>query len=231
LAGDSRQCWGFVFSTNARWHPAFPPRRRGPNFPFRGERVIAPHRNLSPNAFVGGGGKARGRRRRQRIGRLRGTRIAASYAMNRFTSILRSPHMSSQRLFPDTIALLASLVLVGCSSVPAPRCESSERTFVNDLLYFGTAKPGGVVSSEEWAAFLGTVVTPRFPAGLTSWTASGQWRSADGSLTRESSHVLNLLHAPDSTSEAAIREVVAAYKSQFNQEAVLRVKSFACVSF
>jgi hypothetical protein len=25
---------------------------------------------------------------------------------------------------------------------------------------------------------------PRFPAGLTSWQAVGQWRSADGTLTR-----------------------------------------------
>jgi hypothetical protein len=127
--------------------------------------------------------------------------------------------------------LITSLLLAGCSSLPSQRCDSSEKTLVNDMLYFGTAKPGGIVSAEEWAAFLGSVVTPRFPAGLTSWTASGQWRSEDGTLTLESSHVLNLLHAPGSATEAAIREVVAEYKSQFKQEAVLRVKSHACVSF
>ena len=126
---------------------------------------------------------------------------------------------------------IASLLLAGCSSVPSPRCESGEQAMVNDLLYSGTVKPGGIVSAQEWAGFLGSVVTPRFPAGLTSWTASGQWRSADGTLTLESSHVLNLLHASDSASEAAIREVVAQYKSQFKQEAVLRVKAPACVSF
>ena len=110
-------------------------------------------------------------------------------------------------------------------------CEPSEQALVNDMLYFGTAKPGGIVSAREWATFLGSVVTPRFPAGLTSWTASGQWRYEDGTLTLESSHVLNLLHAPGSATEAAIREVIAEYKSQFKQEAVLRVKSHACVSF
>ena len=130
------------------------------------------------------------------------------------------------------MALLAmASILASCSSLPPPRCESSEQALVNDFLYFGTVKPGGVVSAEEWAAFLGSVVTPRFPAGLTSWTASGQWRSADGSLTKESSHVLNLLHAPDSASEVAIREVVAEYKTRFSQEAVLRVKFHACVTF
>jgi hypothetical protein len=139
--------------------------------------------------------------------------------------------MESRRLLHNTLVLVASLVLAGCSSLSSTRCESSEQTLVNDLLYFGTAKPDGIVSTQDWAAFLGSVVTPRFPAGLTSWTASGQWRSADGTLTLESSHVLNLLHASDSASEAAIREVVAQYKSQFHQEAVLRVKSHACVSF
>ena len=130
-----------------------------------------------------------------------------------------------------TIVSVALVLLVGCSSLASPRCQPSEQAMVNDLLYFGMAKPGGVVSAEEWAAFLGSVVTPRFPAGLTSWPASGQWRSADGSLTRESSHILNLMHASDAASEAAVREVVAEYKAQFKQEAVLRVKSYACVSF
>lgn len=131
----------------------------------------------------------------------------------------------------STFVWIALHVLLGCSSLPPPRCQSSEQTLVNDLLYFGMAKPGGVVSAEEWTAFLDSVVTPRFPAGLTSWQASGQWRSTDGSLTRESSHVLNLVHASDTVSEAAVREVVAEYRAQFKQEAVLRVKSYACVSF
>jgi len=131
----------------------------------------------------------------------------------------------------STFVSVALLVLAGCSSLPAPRCQSGEQPLVNDLLYFGTARPGGVVSADEWAAFLAREVTPRFPAGLTTWPASGQWRSADGSLTRESSNVLNLLHASDEASEAAVRELVAQYKAQFQQEAVLRVKSHACVSF
>ncbi len=102
---------------------------------------------------------------------------------------------------------------------------------VNDLLFFGTAMPGGVVSDDEWKAFLERVVTPRFPAGLTTWPASGQWRAGNGSLTRESSHVLALLHAPDAASDAAIREIVSQYKAQFRQESVLRVRAAACVSF
>ena len=85
---------------------------------------------------------------------------------------------------------------------------------------YGTAMPAGTVSDEEWAAFLRDVVTPRFPQGLTSWPASGQWRTGDGNLAREASHVLNLVHADDEATERAIQAIVSEYKEQFRQEAI-----------
>lgn len=125
-------------------------------------------------------------------------------------------------------ALLGSL-LAGCAT-PAVRCTTGDAR-VHELLYFGTQRPGGVVSPQEWAEFLRETVTPKFPDGLTAWPASGQWRSADGSLVREDSYVLNLVHADDVASETAVREIVDAYKSRFAQEAVMRVTTGACVSF
>lgn len=99
-----------------------------------------------------------------------------------------------------------------------------------ELLYFGTARPGGVVGADEWDAFLRDVVTPRFPDGLTSWPAAGQWRGADGKVTRELSHVLNIVHPGDAASEQGLRAIVAEYKQRFQQEAVLRVRSPACMA-
>ncbi len=101
---------------------------------------------------------------------------------------------------------------------------------VYESLYFGTAKPTGVVTPAEWAEFLKSTVTPRFPQGLTVWQASGQWRGSDGAIVSEASHVLNLVHANDAANENAVFEIVAAYKSLFQQEAVLRVKAHACTS-
>jgi hypothetical protein len=93
------------------------------------------------------------------------------------------------------------------------------------------AKPtGGVVSQEEWSDFLRTVVTPRFPAGLTAWPASGQWRGADGQVVREDSYVLNLIHPGEASTEEGIRAIIAQYKTRFAQEAVLRVRSNVCTS-
>lgn len=105
-----------------------------------------------------------------------------------------------------------------------------EQRLVNELLYFGMAKPDGAVSDEEWAEFLQSVVTPRFPDGLTVWRASGQWKSADGSITREASFVLNLVHAEAEPTEAAVRAVVSEYKARFQQEAALRVRGYVCAS-
>jgi len=120
--------------------------------------------------------------------------------------------------------------LAACCSVPAPACASGEQRSVSELLYFGTARPGGVVSADEWSGFLAREVTPRFPQGLSAWQAAGQWRSADGSLTRENSYVLNLVHPESEAADLSVRAIVAAYKSQFQQEAVLRVRSQACMS-
>jgi hypothetical protein len=39
------------------------------------------------------------------------------------------------------------------------------------------------------------------------------------------------VHAEDVATEAAISEIRTAYQTQFKQEAVLRVRSKACVSF
>lgn len=127
--------------------------------------------------------------------------------------------------------IAACAVIAGCAARPEAACPAGERRSVNELIYFGTGMPGGVVSVEQWTGFLRDVVTPRFPEGLTSWPASGQWRAGDGSLTREDSHVLNLVHVADDATEQAVRFIIADYKDRFRQEAVLRVKTHACVSF
>lgn len=124
-----------------------------------------------------------------------------------------------------------ALALGACASTRQLACTGAGQSSIHDALYFGTAKPGGTVSPEEWSAFLGSAVTPRFPQGLTAWQASGQWRGADGAIVQEASHVLDLVHPDDAASEQRVREIVAEYKSRFQQEAVLRVKARACASF
>jgi hypothetical protein len=126
---------------------------------------------------------------------------------------------------------LTSLSLTACGTLRTSQCAPNEQLVVNETLYFGTAMPEGVVSPQQWTEFVNDVVTPRFPQGLTMWQASGQWRSAQGQQIWESSHVLTVDHPDDARSDAAVREIMHSYKTQYHQEAVLRVRTPSCASF
>ena len=125
-----------------------------------------------------------------------------------------------------------ALALGGCASLPGAQCSTAQERAIQDTLYFGTGiTGGGAVSTDDWAMFLTAVVTPRFPQGLTVSQAAGQWRGDDGAIVQENSYVLQLIHPDDATSTQAVTEIVDAYKTQFRQEAVLRVSESACISF
>lgn len=128
-----------------------------------------------------------------------------------------------------SIALVCLYLLAGCVAIPQIRCRPGEDCSVNELMYFGTGKPNGVVTSHEWEEFLRTSITSRFPKGFTFWRASGQWQNSGRIIIRETSFVVSLVHPDDDQSEDAVRTIVTEYKHRFSQEAVLRVKSYACV--
>ncbi|MDB4948628.1 MAG: hypothetical protein JWM27_1277 [Gemmatimonadetes bacterium] len=141
-----------------------------------------------------------------------------------------------------TLVLVLLALTSACAparGIPAPApamstaaSASADSAWVSDALYFGMDKPaGGTISDAEWEAFLRDVVTPRFPAGLTVSTARGQWRGADGVVAREESHVVQVFHAPSAAADSAVAEIAAEYKRRFGQEAVMRVRSRAQVSF
>lgn len=127
--------------------------------------------------------------------------------------------------------MFLTLALSGCAALSGPQCAAGEEQGTSELMYFGTAKPDGVVTSFEWTAFLQASVTPRFPRGFTAWPAAGQWQDADGTVIREASYVLSLVHIADDGSEDAVRAIVSEYKARFQQQAVLRVRNRVCITF
>jgi len=95
-----------------------------------------------------------------------------------------------------------------------------------DTLYFGTQKPeGGIVTDAEWQQFLADEITTRFPSGLTTWEASGQWRDEHNVIERERTHIVQVVHPVSRDVEARIDAVIALYKKRFAQESVFRVRS------
>jgi hypothetical protein len=114
------------------------------------------------------------------------------------------------------------LLLGGCASVPRSAVEAER--YQLDRLYFGRAiADTGLVSDSAWTVFVRDVVTPRFPAGITSWHGEGQWRSDAGAVVHEPSVVLEIIHRPSQGVEDALRAVITEYKRRFLQESVLRV--------
>ncbi len=120
--------------------------------------------------------------------------------------------MTAERLAARFSAAILLALLVACGSVHLVEVQQI------DTLYFGTARPGGVVGDAEWKAFVDEVITPRFP-GFTEWGATGHWHRE-----REASHVVEVIHPQRAENDRRIAEIIEAYKARFQQQAVFWVR-------
>jgi hypothetical protein len=89
------------------------------------------------------------------------------------------------------------------------------------------------VTDAEWARFMADTVTPAFPDGLTVLDGVGQWRNAEGRISREDSKLLLLVMPGHDQAAASARlaPVTAAWKARFAQESVLTVFRAGCAGF
>jgi transcription termination factor NusB len=89
-------------------------------------------------------------------------------------------------------------------------------------LFFGRNIPGGgEVSEAEFAEFIESTITPRFPDGLTIFDADGQFKNSTGAIIEERSQVVTLVFEDTLENESEIDEIIQSYTEQFNQESVL----------
>jgi hypothetical protein len=128
------------------------------------------------------------------------------------------------------LALVLATLVPACAVIRPPPCPAGQAAMRSETLYFGTASARGPVTTQAWRDFLRTEVTPRFPDGLTTWPASGQWRSPDGQALAEASYVLTIVHAGTEAEAQRIAQLVAIYKQRFAQQAVLRTGTAVCAS-
>jgi hypothetical protein len=120
-----------------------------------------------------------------------------------------------------------ALALAACAPA-APRplpAAAGCASRVQERVYFGLADDRGPIADADWQAFVERVVTPRFPAGLTVIAATGQWRDREGRVGRESSRIIEIVHDDTESAARLVGEIVAAYKRDFRQEAVLVVRA------
>jgi hypothetical protein len=109
-------------------------------------------------------------------------------------------------------------------------CGASSEPHVRTTLYFGLARPKGAVSELEWQLFLRDEVTRRFPDGLTVWEAEGQWLTPAGTIDRERTKVLLLVHPDTAAARQSVRAVIDAYRAAFDQQSVLWESSRVCAT-
>jgi len=103
---------------------------------------------------------------------------------------------------------------------------------ISDRLYFGqNIGMDRTVSPDDWKDFVATVVTPRFPKGLTIFQGDGQWRDPQGNLVHEHTYIIEVEHEPSAEIESAIAAIAAEYKKRFQQDAVLRITQQATMRF
>jgi hypothetical protein len=130
------------------------------------------------------------------------------------------------RLLPGVMAL--GLLTSACGGDSCDVGTEQHRT----ELFFGLDRQNAApVSEAEWQNFVDTAVSTRFQSGLTMFDADGQYLMGDGTLIRENSKVIILLHDGSSTPSMNIDTIREEYKQRFNQEAVLRIDSVSCVAF
>lgn len=128
-----------------------------------------------------------------------------------------------------TILIASSLLLGACASLPR---RDGLRDAHLERLYFGrNIGDTAVVSDSAWSTFVREVVTPEFPEGATVWDVAGQWRAPDGTLVRERSFVVELLHVVTPDAERRVQVVIAEYKRRFAQQSVLRMVTNVRASF
>jgi len=109
-------------------------------------------------------------------------------------------------------------------------CGASSAPQIRTTLYFGLSRPKGSVSELEWQIFLRDEVTKRFPDGFTVWQAEGQWLTPDGSIDREQSKVLLLVHADTPAARQSVQAVIQSYRKSFDQQSVLWENARVCVA-
>ena len=127
------------------------------------------------------------------------------------------------------IVLLASIAGIAISyAQPALQCSGVQKPWVVADLLFGRTR----VSEANWARFLATEVTPRFPDGFTVFDARGQWREPGGQkISRERSKVLTIALPPSAENDERLQKIIEGYKARFKQQSVGLIVRPACVSF
>jgi hypothetical protein len=130
---------------------------------------------------------------------------------------------------------VAMAMLAGCASAPAYHnaCVDGHQRPTAEIVFgrvIGVTEGPGV-SEADFANFLDSEVSPRFPDGLTIVDAQGRWTPPAGTVIHEPSKVVMIVLTGRPDDQAKLNAVREAYKRRFQQQSVLLLTQDNCVSF
>jgi hypothetical protein len=126
------------------------------------------------------------------------------------------------------VGLLILIAGLNVSAAQTLECTGTQKSWVVAELLFGREH----VSEEAWTRFLVVEITTRFPDGLTTYDAKGQWRAPGGQkINRERSKVVMIAMPHSAENDARLQQIIEAYKTRFRQQSVGLIVRTACVSF
>jgi len=121
------------------------------------------------------------------------------------------------------ICAISLVLTAGCGGGKDASKKESKPTWVQSVIYFGRDIPGGgVVTEEQFTQFLSDVVTKEFPKGLTAFDAYGQMQKDDGSIEKQSTKVVLLVHRKTAANSQAVKRIIDSYRSSFGTPQVMR---------
>lgn len=132
------------------------------------------------------------------------------------------------------LSLVTLLALPGCKTLSGEKsapCQGQD--WVETTFYLGRSVSTPTDATKKtWKKFVSAEVTSRFPDGFTIFDARGAWRNRMFDTTiYEHTKVLVILHDGTDQSKTKIGALAHAYRTTFNQEAVLAGETKSCVTF
>lgn len=130
------------------------------------------------------------------------------------------------------LGLLSACTQTGALAQPpqvAASCAAPLKPALELNLYFGRNIEGsGEVSERQWAEFVASEVTPRFPDGLSILNVAGQSRNSANQTLRERTKLLIVVVFDAPAHRAKVQAIVEAYTRRFSQLAVFQVERAVC---
>jgi uncharacterized protein DUF3574 len=134
---------------------------------------------------------------------------------------------------PAAATLPLLLSSVGTTQAQLLSCGGAQKPQqVVELMFGRKIADRMAVTEDEWTRFVDQEITPRFPNGLTVFSAASQWRDqASNKIVREPSKVVLIVLPGKAEDLARVNEIAQAYKARFKQQSVGVIVRPACVSF